>query len=239
MRFQTPPVIKNLLIINALFFLAQTLLPANVGQFFDQYLALHYVGSPSFRVYQFVTYMFLHANVGHIFFNMFSLWMFGRIAEWDLGSKRFLTFYMVTGIGAALIHTLVQWAQIAHAESLIDPETLSQMKSMLADGMRFETLTGPVRIWYEVMLTSTVGASGAIYGVLLAFGMMHPNDRIMLLIPPIPMKAKYFVLIFIGLELYLGLNRPGTNIAHFAHLGGMLWGYILLRYWKRKGEISY
>lgn len=160
--------------------------------------------SPWFHFWQPVTYMFMHGGWEHIIFNMFTLWMFGRFIERDLGSRRFLLYYMVCGIGAGLIQLLV-----CH-------------------------LTGaPLNV-------PTVGASGAIYGLLLAFGMLHPNDIIMPLLPPIPMKAKWAVLIFMGLELFLGLrsfNSLADNVAHFAHLGGMLWGFCLLWLWKKQGKI--
>lgn len=193
-NFQTPPVVKNLLIINLLVFMATTLLPADVSGTIERFGALWF-GYSDFHSYQFVTYMFMHANFEHLFFNMFALWMFGRTLEYELGPRRFLTYYMVCGIGAALIQTAIAWA----------------------------TSTPMV----------LVGASGAVMGLLLAFGMLHPNDIILLLIPPIPMKAKWFVLIYALIELFLGWRGQG-NVAHFAHVGGMLWGFLLLRWWQRK-----
>lgn len=210
----TPPVVKNLLIINALFFLAVSVLPDYRGLIFDK-LGLHFWASPSFQPYQLVTYMFLHGGLSHFVFNMFSLWMFGKVIESDLGSRRFLTYYMVTGVGAGIIQILVAWYR------LTDPELTLMAASQIAN-------------------TVTVGASGAGFGILLAFGMLHPNSVIMLLIPPIPIKAKYFVILYGILELTLGYsNYSGDNIAHFAHIGGMLWGYMLLRWWKAKGNIYY
>jgi membrane associated rhomboid family serine protease len=143
--------------------------------------------------------MFLHGNHTHLLFNMFALWMFGRQLEYDLGPRRFLTYYMACGVGAALIQLVVGWGE---------PEGL------------------------------TVGASGAIFGVLLAFGTLHPNAMIMLLIPPIPMKAKWFVIIYGLIELSLGVFSHGSSIAHFAHVGGMLWGWLLIRWWRRKGWLN-
>ena len=180
--FQTPPVVKNLIIINVLVYMATALLP--VGDTIMQYCALSLV-TPYFHTYQFITYMFLHANFEHIFFNMFALWMFGRTLEYELGSQRYLT--------------------------------------ALAFG--------------ELPLL-LVGASGAVMGLLLAFGVMHPNAVIMLLIPPIPMKAKWFVIIYAVIELFLGWRGVG-NVAHFAHVGGMLWGFLLLHWWKRRGTIRF
>ena len=200
--FQTPPVVKNLIIIDVLVYMATALLP--VGNEIIRFCALWFGASPfgEFHSYQFVTYMFLHASVEHIFFNMFALWMFGRTLEYELGSKRFLIYYMVCGVGAALI-------QLATAY-----------------------LTGEMPI-------QLVGASGAVMGLLLAFGVMHPNAVIMLLIPPIPMKAKWFVVIYGVIELFLGWTGFGGNVAHFAHVGGMLWGLLLLQWWKRNGTIRF
>lgn len=195
----TPPVVKNLMILNALIWLAGFLLP-QVDEVLIGYGALYNVLSPNFYSWQVVTYMFLHGGFSHLFFNMFALWMFGRTLEYDLGSKRFLTYYMVCGIGAGLIQMLVC------------------------------LLTGSN--------VPTVGASGAVFGILLSFGMLHPNNVIMLMFPPIPLKAKWFVIIYGALELMYGV-RGGDSIAHFAHLGGMLWGFLLLRYWKKQNQIWY
>ena len=195
--FQTPPVVKNLIIINLLVFMATMLLP--VGPQIERWCAL-WVGMPLFRTYQFVTYMFLHANLEHLFFNMFALWMFGRTLEYELGPKRFLVYYMICGVGAALIQAGIAWA-------MHEPMTL-------------------------------VGASGGVMGLLLAFGVLHPNAVIMLIFPPIPMKAKWFVIIYGVIELFLGW-RGGGNVAHFAHVGGMLWGLLLLYWWRRRGIIRF
>lgn len=198
--FQTPPVVLNLIIINVLVYMATALLP--LGKWIFGFGSLFWVGNPLFHTYQFVTYMFLHANFEHVFFNMFALWMFGRTLEYELGSRRFLVYYMVCGIGAALIQMLAAWT------------------------------SGE----YYIQL---VGASGAVMGLLLAFGVMHPNAMIVLLIPPIPMKAKWFVIIYGVIELFLGWTGYGGNVAHFAHVGGMLWGFLLLHYWKRRGNIYF
>lgn len=195
--FQTPPVVKNLIIINVLVYMATALLP--VGNQIMEYCALS-LGTPFFHTYQFITYMFLHANFEHIFFNMFALWMFGRTLEYELGSRRFLIYYMVCGIGAALLQAAIAWG------------------------------TGqPMAL---------VGASGAVMGLLLAFGVMHPDAVIMLLIPPVPMKAKWFVIVYAVIELLLGWRGTG-NVAHFAHVGGMLWGLLLLRWWRHNRKIRF
>lgn len=222
--FATPPVVKNLIIINVLFFLAETILPSSTSDWMFEKMGLFFWESNYFRLYQLVTHMFLHANLSHLFMNMFTLWMFGRVLEYDLGSKRFLTYYMVTGIGAALLHLGVSWIEITH------------MKFAAAEAVSSQYLITEIVQRINVV---TVGASGAVFGVLLAFGMLHPNSIIMLLIPPIPIKAKYFVIGYGIIELFLGVSGAGGNIAHFAHVGGMLWGFILLRWWKKKGDIYY
>ena len=199
--FKTPPVVKNLIIINVLVYMATALLPVSVGRQIMGYGALYWFENPLYHSYQFITYMFLHGSIEHIFFNMFALWMFGRSLEYELGSKRFLTYYLVCGIGAALIQMATVW------------------------------FTGE----YYVQL---IGASGAVMGLLLAFGVLHPNAVIMLIFPPIPMKAKWFVIIYGVIELLLGW-RGGGNVAHFAHVGGMLWGLVLLYWWRRQGKIRF
>lgn len=218
--FTTPPVVKNLIIVNVLFFMACNLLPNGMGDALFNHLGLFFWESSHFRLYQLVTHIFLHANLTHLFFNMFALWMFGRTLEYDLGSKRFLTYYMVTGIGAGLLQLGVSWLEISRMQ---DVAAASGMMSPYMQGMIEARIN-----------TITIGASGAVFGVLLAFGMLHPNTMIMLLIPPIPIKAKYFVIGYGLIELFLGISGSQTNIAHFAHVGGMLWGYALLRYWKHK-----
>ena len=223
MRFQaaysTPPVVKNLIILNALFFLAEMVLPAGAGDWMIRHLGLFYWGSGNFQPLQLVTHMFMHASLTHLFFNMFALWMFGRTLEYELGSKRFLLYYMVTGVGAGLLQLGVTWIEV----------------SSLADGVASGTVS-PYVLQSRIHAV-TIGASGAVFGVLLAFGMMHPNSMIMLLIPPIPIKAKYFVIGYGLLELYLGMSGSQSGVAHFAHVGGMLWGWLLLRFWKKTGKI--
>ena len=199
------PVVYNLLIANVVAYLATMLLDTN--QMYALF-ALFPIGSPFFEVWQPITYMFLHGDFSHIFFNMFALWMFGRGLEMEMGSKRFFIYYFTCGIGAALV-------QLGMAE---------------VDIMNMESQGA---IW-NYMLTPTVGASGAVFGLLLAFGMMHPNATIMLLIPPIPMKAKWFVLIYGIIELLFIIFQAQDGIAHFAHLGGMFWGWLLMLFWQRR-----
>lgn len=198
--------------------MAEMILPARMGDWMFANLGLYFWESGNFHLHQLVTHMFMHANLTHLFMNMFALWMFGRTLEYELGSKRFLIYYMVTGVGAALIQLGVTWLQVD-----------SMSSAAFVDQAKLQSLI------YAPM----IGASGAVFGVLLAFGMMHPNAMLMLLIPPIPIKAKYLVIGYGILELFLGTTGMQSGVAHFAHLGGMLWGFFLLRYWKNRGDIYY
>lgn len=191
-----PPAVKNLLIINIIVFLGTEL----IGDPMYQWFALFPIGSPLFRWWQFVTHMFMHGNFAHIFFNMWSLFVFGPLLERLWGSKKFLIFYFVCGLGAALCHELVLMTQ-----------PLSNIP--------------------------TVGASGAIYGLLLGFGMLYPNYVLTLVFPPVSLKAKWFVIIFAAIELVTGVLGTRDGVAHFAHLGGMLFGLILILIWKKKGKM--
>lgn len=229
-----PPVVKNLLIINGLFFLATLALSSQLD--LANYLGLHYPVSPLFKPHQLVTYMFMHGSPGHIFFNMFALWMFGNALENVWGPKRFLVYYMVTGIGAGLLHILVLYIQISGIENKLSPEMVLQVRetgyNVLMEGKNYaDPMLRKLNILYN---TTTVGASGAVFGILLGFGMLFPNSVIYLLFA-IPVKAKYFVMGYGAVELFLGIsNNPEDNIAHFAHLGGMLFGFILIKYWKKR-----
>ena len=215
-----PPVVKNLLIINVLMYLATiTLTRFNID--LTDYLGLHFFKASDFRVYQIITYMFMHANFGHLFFNMFALWMFGNTLENLWGSQRFLLFYMVCGIGAGLCQELVQY--IEFAVRLSDYTTVNTGSQII-----------PMATYLNMM--NTVGASGAIYGLLLAFGMMFPNSMIYLYFL-FPIKAKWFVIGYAVIELVTGL-RGVDNVAHFAHLGGMLFGLGLILYWRHKSGIG-
>ena len=177
----------------------------------------------------------MHGGIAHLFFNMFALYMFGKILEQVWGPKRFLIYYMVTGIGAGIIQLLVSELRIQSLISEIDPAIYQQI---LDEGLSIRQMgknyTNPVAAEINNLINiSTVGASGAVFGILLAFGMLFPNTQLLLIIPPIPIKAKYFVLIYGAIELYQGIaNNPNDNVAHFAHLGGMLFGFALLKFWK-------
>lgn len=199
--FRTPPIVKNLIIVNILIYLAMTLIPS-FEAFAAKYCQLYWFGSPWFHSWQYITYMFLHGGFSHLFFNMFALWMFGRTLEDRLGPQRFMTYYLVCGVGAALIQMLVAW------------------------------LTRDFGI-------TLIGASGAVMGLLLAFGVMYPNAQIMVFPLPFPIKAKWFVMGYAAIELLFGATGYDMGVAHFAHVGGMLWGWLLLIYWKRRGKIWY
>ena len=212
-----PTVVKNLLIINVLMFLATVTLERFHIDLTDLF-GLHFFKASDFRIYQFVTYMFMHANFTHLFFNMFALWMFGNTLENLWGSQRFLLFYMVCGVGAGLCQEVVQYIQYT---------------TTLADYATVNTGSQIITMATYLNMMNTVGASGAIYGLLLAFGMMFPDSRIYLYFL-FPIKAKWFVIGYAVLELVSGLTGGG-NIAHFAHLGGMLFGLLLILYWRKHG----
>lgn len=212
-----PLVVKNLLILNCIFFIATIAAEKVLHIDLVQYLGLHYIGASDFRPYQFVTYMFMHGSFSHLFFNMFALWMFGNTIENAWGSKRFLIFYFVCGIGAGLVQELVQYIQFV--------TTLQEYTNVRISP--YQTI--PMSQYLNMM--TTVGASGAVYGILLAFGMTWPNSRIYIYFA-IPIKAKWFVIIYGVIELLSGLSNS-DNVAHFAHLGGMLFGLALILYWRR------
>lgn len=217
-----PTVTKNLLIINVLCFFG-SIVASRYGIDAEKFLSLHFFMASDFNLAQLVTYMFMHANFQHIFFNMFALWMFGRVLEQVWGPKRFLTFYLVCGIGAGLVQELVQF---------IEFETVYAGYEGVNTGM------GVIPMDEFLNLMRTVGASGAVYGILLAFGMTYPNSEMFVFPLPMPIKAKYFVMGYIVLELVLGLSA-NDSVAHFAHLGGMLFGWILMAYWKKRNGNIY
>jgi membrane associated rhomboid family serine protease len=222
---ELPEVVKNLLILNGLFFLATVSL-SNLGIDLVKILGLHQFQSTDFRPHQLITHLFMHGNFTHLFFNMFALWMFGKILENVWGSKRFLIYYMITGIGAASIHLLISQYQIISISNQI-PE----MVNLAIEG-RYNPSIPISKKLTQLIITPTVGASGAVFGLLLAFGMLFPNALLYLYFA-IPIKAKYFVIGYGLIELYAGIsNNPADNVAHFAHLGGMIFGFFLIKYWK-------
>ena len=235
-----PDVVKNLLIINCLFFLATITLD---GMGFDmyRYFGLHQLQSPNFKPHQLVSHIFMHGNFTHLLFNMFALWMFGKVLENVWGSKKFLIYYMITGLGAAIIHLGVSQFEIKSLISDLDTQELDMIlndgANILAGGQNYSNyLIGKINL---LVHTPTVGASGAVFGVLLAFGMLFPNALLYIYFA-FPIKAKYFVIIYGLLELYAGIsNNPADNVAHFAHLGGMIFGFILIKYWEKKSNNFY
>ncbi|MFN8344980.1 MAG: rhomboid family intramembrane serine protease [Spirosomataceae bacterium] len=252
--FNITPVVRNLLIINVVIFLLQDFSPMIVNWF-----ALHPVMGPGFRPHQFVTYMFLHGGFGHLFSNMLGLFFFGPLLEQQvLGTKRFVIFYFVTGIGAGFLYTAISYYEMFQLKNAVDlytqypsPESFLDFVTRFAPEVKraaFDFLNNfedqpknPtyvkesvdfVKDMYEQRLNvPMLGASGAIFGIIAAFGLIFPNLEMMLLFFPIPIKAKYFVTFYALYELYAGINIKDSGVAHFAHLGGMIFAYILLKVW--------
>ncbi len=264
-----PDVVKNLLIINVLFFIATYVFESKLGIELTDKLGLHYFGSDKFKPYQLITYMFMHGSLAHIFFNMFALYMFGSSIENFWGPKRFLIYYLVTGLGAAIIHYIVVYVNdVKPITDLINDYVASpngeKLQSFLTS-TKFTLATPELQELYAgfsknynlnihtnpseaisssitfmqeykeayLNLPVVVGASGAVFGLLLAFGMMFPNNVIYIYFA-IPIKAKYFVMLYGAIEIFSGISNSGNdNVAHFAHLGGMLFGFILIMYWRK------
>ena len=261
-----PPVVKNLLIINALMLLGTWVLQ-QTGIDLKNILGLYFFESEHFMPFQYVTHIFMHANFIHLLSNMFALFMFGRVLESVWGPKRFLIYYMLTGLGAAALHTFVLWLDYASMMKAFTaftntptPELFSsiindalgrpaawvyEFADKWADNPDSMALANQgIQIARQAIIESvnvpTVGASGAVFGILLAFGMLFPNTELMLIFPPIPIKAKYFVIAYGAYELYRGFQQSaGDNVAHFAHLGGMLFGFFLIKYWNKHSNRFY
>lgn len=241
MNFRDIPIVtKNLLIINIVIYAVMALAPASRQALIENLGALHFFSSPFFNPAQLFTYMFLHGGFAHVFFNMFALFMFGSMIEYAMGSKRFLLYYISCGLGAALIQEGVYAIMISHYHSIFNEETFRQIVEKGADALKYrQNFVDPTAGKLNLLVNGgTVGASGAIYGVLLAFGMLFPNRTIYLMIPPMPIKAKYLVIGYGVLELALGLGGANDGVAHFCHLGGMAAGIGMILYWKKKGDIG-
>lgn len=274
--FQTlPPVIKNLLIINILLFAAKWVFRNSLGFDLDSILGLHYFAAPNFKPYQFFTYLFMHGDITHLFFNMFAVWMFGSVLENVWGSKRFLFYYIATGLGAGLIQYIVFYLEIAPVQeavsllqSNLNPSTFREfIESPLYENHatpEFKYFSQQFYSAYNDALVESegkamgmaskfiidfknsylnahvvIGASGALFGLLLAFGMMFPNTMLYIYFL-IPIKAKWFVIAYGAIELISGLrDNPMDNVAHFAHLGGMLFGFIIIMIWKKNRNFYY
>lgn len=276
-RFQVLPlIVKNLLIINGLLFLATITFGSTFNLDLTKLFGLHFVGSSDFKPFQFITYMFMHGGFTHILFNMFALWMFGNVLENVWGPKRFLLYYMVTGVGAGIVYTIWIYFQMSPTLDMIEAFlnnhnvdalakftsvhtfqlneysgqiwndfqqfklNLQQLSYNPDDAVAMQSVINFVSDYKEFYLNQSVvvGASGAVFGILLAFGMMFPNSIIYIYFA-IPMKAKYFVMLYGAFELFEGWRNSGDNVAHFAHLGGMLFGILLILYWKKKGTLNH
>ncbi len=265
-----PPLVKNLLIINGLFFLATITFSSAFNIDLYKIFGLHFPGAMDFRPYQFLTYLFMHGGFTHLFFNMFALWMFGNVLENVWGAKRFLIYYLVTGFGAAIIHYAILYVEmlptLQQVNALLQDPDHESLKSFLqsenfkVSSMEIQNNLRNFLERYNSLINSSpneamveainflnqykvdflnapvvVGASGAVFGILLAFGMLFPNSLIYVFFA-IPIKAKYFVMIYGAMELYFGITTRGggSNVAHFAHLGGMIFGYLLIKYWQSR-----
>ncbi len=232
--------VKVLIIINVLFFVGKLTMP----DLADRLFSLYYFESPNFKFWQPVTHMFMHGGFGHILFNMFGLWMFGSPLEMQWGRNKFLFFYFSAGLGAALIHTLVNYYHFHSGfETLLsvgasENEIWDIVNNTLQEGSyrELKELGTQAQSFFTSYNTPALGASGAIYGVLVAFGMMYPNTELMLIFLPIPIKAKYFIPVLILIDLFSGItgfSLFGQGIAHWAHIGGALFGFIMAYYWKK------
>jgi len=269
-----PPLVKNLLIINGLMFIAQILAEKSFGISLEDILGLHYPPSLAFKPWQFITYMFMHGNFGHLFFNMFALWMFGYALENIWGPRRFLVYYLITGIGAALVQCLVMYITINPTIVMLngvisDPNAPAIFDFITQHTLQINQYSGDIYLQLEkfqealktlayipddrqallvahnflvdyreyfLSLPNVIGASGAVYGILLAFGMIFPNTLIYIYFL-FPLKAKYFVIIYGLIELFYGFTGANAGVAHFAHLGGMIFGFFLILYWKKRGRL--
>jgi membrane associated rhomboid family serine protease len=239
--FSLPPVVKNIILINVLMLLVDFAAKSVFGVDLTMVLGLYFPKSEQFMPVQIVTHMFMHGGFWHIFLNMYALYIFGQVLENVWGPKRFFIYYIICGLGAALTHETVIAFQYAHLVQSLNPDSL---QTVISEGTALfrqsQLFTDPDMQKLQLLLnTPTVGASGAVFGILLAFGVLFPNTQLMLLFPPIPIKAKYFVLIYGGIELFMAVTQPGSNIAHAAHLGGMLFGYLLIRYWRKTTNTLY
>lgn len=257
--FRITPIVRNLLIINIALFFIQSLIRINLVSV----MGLRNILAPDFAPYQFITYMFMHASTGHLFSNMLALFFFGPMLESLMGARRFLIFYMITGVGAAIIYGSISFVEMNQLKNRVDqysqnpnPDDFARLLSnqgdyFYAEYMNFidEYARNPessryidksievARSLYRAMVNiPMVGASGSVFGILLAFAMFFPNHAIFLLIPPIPVKAKYLVGVYALFSFYAGIHKlPGDNVAHFAHIGGMLVAFLLIKYWRHKG----
>ncbi|MCQ2165065.1 MAG: rhomboid family intramembrane serine protease [Bacteroidales bacterium] len=211
-----PKVTKNLIVINVMVFLGTLLNETAMTKAF----ALFYPTSVYFHWWQPLTHMFMHGGIWHIFFNMYSLLIFGSVIERMIGERKFLIFYFACGFGAVALHLGVEYLQAQHYMSQIAAGSQSAMA-----------------MYQQLKMTPTVGASGAIYGLLIGYAMLFPQAQLTLIFPPVTLTAKWWVIIFAAIELFTGVTGMASGIAHFAHLGGMLIGFILINYWRKNGTL--
>lgn len=263
------PAVKILLILNIVMYFLSMFIDSRMHVDTAHLLGLHLPQSVFWRPWQYVTHMFMHGSFGHLFFNMFALFMFGRILESVWGTKRFIIYYFVTGLGAAALHSLVSWYGLHNMQEqfyafqstpdagvfaefvrshVSNPRLLSQLMQFVDAwnaAPASSQFAGQAEYYMQSIIQAytnvpTIGASGAVFGILLAFGMLFPNTELYLMFIPIPIKAKYFVLLYGAAELFFGLqNSVGDNVAHFAHLGGMLFGFFLILYWRKHSKKFY
>jgi membrane associated rhomboid family serine protease len=232
---QLPVVTKNIIIINILVFLGCEAIPL-----LQEPLTGYYFASESFRVWQIITHMFMHGGIAHLFMNMFGVYMFGALLESYWGPKKFLNYYLVCGLGAFALHQFISYLEIQHLMAQLPSELLQEVlnngRAALAENKNFvDSDAARLNLSINVGL---VGASGCLFGLLIAYGMLFPNSELMLLFIPFPIKARYFVIGYGVIELLLALaNRTGDNVAHYAHLGGMIVGYAILKYWQKQGKL--
>lgn len=242
-----PPITKNLLIINGLFFLAKIIFESK-GIDLDSILGAFYPESVNFKGWQIVTHMFMHGNFTHILFNMFALWMFGSTVEQTIGQKKFLILYFVAGLGSFVLFNFTNYLQIESLKETVAasgvnvPELIKSLK-ITGDGSYPVPFSAEVEATKELMryyITPMVGASGAIYGLLVGFAVLYPNAKLALLFFPVPVAAKYFIPVMIALEFFLAIQNYAWNpVAHFAHIGGAIIGFLLMRHWKQNLHRNY
>ncbi len=261
------PAIKILLVLNVIVYFLSSFSGGMMQEYLYHTFSLHLPQSPYWKPWQYITHMFLHADISHLFFNMFAVFMFGRILENIWGTKRFFIYYFICGIGAGLLNSAIGWFELNGLMEQFSTFNANPSPTLFADVVKEQIAHPHKDVWNFIdewintsnpaafveqgkllfqriidlkINTPMIGASGAVFGILLAFGMLFPNTALYLMFIPIPIKAKYFVIGYGLIEIYLGLqNNPGDNIAHFAHLGGMLFGFLLLRFWNRNRRLFY
>jgi len=236
-----PPVVKNLIIVNVVMLAAYYLIGWATNINLNSLLGLYFVKSDLFKPLQIITHMFMHGGLLHLFFNMWALYLFGQVLESVWGPKRFLIYYFICGLGAAFTNELVQWFEYSRLMAHLNPADVQQVLDLGRNAIvNSQNFVDPSLAKLNNLLNvPTVGASGAIFGLLLAFGMLFPNTEMFIIPFPMPIKAKYLVIGYGALELYLAVTQPGSDIAHVAHLGGMIFGFIMIKYWRKTTKTLY